>query len=92
MLFIVQPDGEITHINVLRGIEPSLDREAVRILDGMPRWHAGRMGGNNVPVYCIFPITFRIISRLQTVSDSVSGFISRHAINFMGVYHHFSGN
>ncbi len=58
--FIVQPDGEITHINVLRGIEPSLDREAVRILDGMPRWHAGRMGGNNVPVYCIFPITFRL--------------------------------
>lgn len=58
--FIVQPDGEITHVNVLRGIEPSLDREAVRILDGMPRWHAGRMDGTKVPVYCIFPITFRL--------------------------------
>lgn len=58
--FIVQPDGAITHVNVLRGIEPSLDREAVRVLDEMPRWHAGRMGGNNVPVYCIFPITFRL--------------------------------
>ena len=58
--FVVQPDGAITHINVLRGIEPSLDREAVRILDGMPRWHAGRNNGSTVPVYCIFPITFRL--------------------------------
>lgn len=58
--FIVQPDGEVTHVNVLRGIMPSLDREAVRILDRMPRWQAGRMAGMAVPVYCIFPINFRL--------------------------------
>lgn len=58
--FIVQPDGEVTHVNVIRGIMPSLNREAVRILDHMPRWQAGRMAGTAVPVYCMFPITFRL--------------------------------
>lgn len=58
--FIVQPDGEVTHINVLRGVEPTLDREAVRVLDSMPNWRAGSIGGNKVPVYCILPVTFRL--------------------------------
>jgi TonB family protein len=58
--FIVEPDGAVTHINVIRGVEPTLDREAVRILDGMPHWHAGRNNGSTVPVYCIFPVTFRL--------------------------------
>ncbi len=58
--FIVQPDGSITHVNVLKSVEPSLDREAVRILDKMPKWEAGRLDGNNVPVICIFPVNFRL--------------------------------
>lgn len=58
--FIVQPDGSITHVNVLRSVEPSLDREAVRILDKMPKWEAGQLDGNNVPVICIFPVNFRL--------------------------------
>ncbi len=58
--FVVQPDGSITHVNVLKSVEPSLDREAVRILDKMPRWEAGVLDGNNVPVICIFPVNFRL--------------------------------
>jgi len=58
--FIVQPDGSITHVNVLKSVEPSLDREAVRILDKMPKWEAGILDGNNVPVICIFPVNFRL--------------------------------
>ncbi len=58
--FIVQPDGNITHVNVLRGVEPSLDREAVRVLDSMPDWRAGRIDSTNVPVYCILPVFFRL--------------------------------
>lgn len=58
--FIVQPDGSITHINVLRGVEPSLDREAVRVLNSMPQWKAGRIEGIPVPVYCILPVVFRL--------------------------------
>ena len=40
--FILQTE---THINVLRGVEPSLDREAVRVLNSMPQWKAGRIEG-----------------------------------------------
>lgn len=58
--FIVQPDGTVTHINVLRGVEASLDREAVRVLDSMPNWQAGRIDGVKVPVYCIMPVNFRL--------------------------------
>lgn len=58
--FVVQPDGEITHVNVLRGVEPSLDREAVRVLDSMPQWQAGLLDGVPVPVYCILPVNFRL--------------------------------
>jgi TonB family protein len=58
--FIVQPDGQITHINVIRGVEPSLNREAIRLINNMPRWHAGRLNGVSVPVVCILPITFRL--------------------------------
>ena len=58
--FVVNTDGTISHVQVMRGVEESLDREAVRIIGNMPRWEAGRMGQNPVPVYCILPIAFRL--------------------------------
>ena len=58
--FVVQPDGTITHVNVLKSVEPSPDREAVRILDKMPRWEAGVLAGITVPVICILPVNFRL--------------------------------
>jgi len=57
--FIVMPNGAISNIEVLRGVEESIDREAVRIIKNMPSWRAGRISGNAVPVYCIVPIPFR---------------------------------
>lgn len=57
--FIVNADGSISHIAVLRGVEESLNREAVRIISEMPHWHAGKLDNENVPVYCILPIAFR---------------------------------
>lgn len=58
--FVVQPDGSVTHINVLRSVDPSLDREAVRVLSTMPNWRAGRIGNESVPVYYILPVQFRL--------------------------------
>lgn len=57
--FIVNEDGSISHISVLRGVEESLNREAVRIISRMPAWEAGTIGDTPVPVYCILPIPFR---------------------------------
>ncbi len=58
--FIVNPDGSISHIKVIRGVETSLNTEAVRIISEMPHWIAGRVAHENVPVYCILPIPFRL--------------------------------
>lgn len=58
--FIVNADGSLSHISVIRGVEESLDREAVRILSKMPDWIAGEVDENPVAVYCILPIPFRI--------------------------------
>lgn len=57
--FVVNEDGSISHISVLRGVEESLDREAVRVISRMPAWDAGMIDDSPVPVYCIVPIAFR---------------------------------
>lgn len=57
--FIVQPDGSVSYVEVLRGVEKSLNDEAVRIITNMPKWTPGKVEGTNVPTYCILPISFR---------------------------------
>lgn len=57
--FIVMEDGSISHVSVVRGVEQTLDREAVRVISQMPRWDAGQVGGQRVPVMCFLPIAFR---------------------------------
>ncbi len=57
--FIVNPDGDICNVEVIRGVEPSLDREAVRVIRNMPDWKAGSISDIAVPVYVILPIAFR---------------------------------
>lgn len=57
--FIVMPDGTLKNIEVVRGVEQSIDREALRIIQNMPPWKAGRIGKVAVPVYWILPIPFR---------------------------------
>lgn len=58
--FVVNTDGSISNVTVVRGVEESLNREAVRIISEMPRWNAGMVNGQTVPVYCILPIAFRL--------------------------------
>lgn len=57
--FIVNKDGSISHVRVLRGVEPSLNREAVRILSRMPDWNPGRLEGETVPVRVVRSVAFR---------------------------------
>lgn len=57
--FVVNTDGSITNITVLKGVEESLNREAVRVISEMPKWKVGKLGGETVPVHCILPIAFR---------------------------------
>lgn len=58
--FIVNTDGSICNVTVLRSVCPSLDKEAVRIIREMPAWKPGKLDGEDVPVHCIIPIAFRL--------------------------------
>lgn len=57
--FVVNSDGSISHISILRGVEESLNKEAMRIVASMPKWTAGKINNTTVPVRCIIPIAFR---------------------------------
>ena len=57
---VINADGSVGDIYVVRGVEVSLDREAVRILRSMPNWHAGMLGGDKVSVRCFIPVVFRL--------------------------------
>ena len=56
--FVIKKDGSIADIEVIRGIDPSLDREAIRILNAMPNWKPGQQRGHDVAVKYTVPITF----------------------------------
>ncbi len=57
--FVVNKDGSIVDVKVLRGVDPYLDKEAVRVVSSMPKWKPGRQRGK--PVRCKFtvPVTFK---------------------------------
>lgn len=57
--FVVERDGSITDIQVSRGVDPSLDKEAIRVLSSMPHWIPGKQNGKVVRVKCSVPVTFR---------------------------------
>ncbi|MHC1703154.1 MAG: energy transducer TonB [Tenuifilaceae bacterium] len=56
--FVVESDGRLTNVRVLRGVDPSLDKEAVRVVESSPRWNPGKQRGKPVRVSFTFPITF----------------------------------
>ncbi|MDI9605256.1 MAG: TonB family protein [Bacteroidota bacterium] len=58
--FVVSKTGEISDVEVLRGVDPSLDKEAVRVVESMPKWIPGRQRGRAVPVYFTLPVLFRL--------------------------------
>jgi protein TonB len=58
--FVVERDGSITDVQVMRGVDPSLDREAVRVIGQMPRWNPGKQRGQAVRVRFTLPVVFRL--------------------------------
>lgn len=56
--FIVEANGGITHVQVLQGVHPWLDNEALRVLRGMPRWKPGKRDGRPVRVRYTLPVVF----------------------------------
>ncbi len=58
--FVVTKDGTVKDVNVLRSLDPSCDKEAIRVLLSMPRWIPGKQNGKPVAVKFTVPIIFRL--------------------------------
>jgi len=59
--FVVEKDGSISDVKVVRGIGGGCDEEAVRVVKSMPRWKPGKQKGQPVRVYFTLPIEFKLM-------------------------------
>ena len=60
VLFIVEKNGSIKDTKVVRGIDPSLDNEALRVINAMPKWEPGKHKGETVSVKYTVPVAFKL--------------------------------
>ena len=58
--FTVFKDGSVGNVKVLRGVDPSLDKEAMRVVSSSPRWEPGRQRDRTVNVTYQFPVIFQL--------------------------------
>jgi TonB family protein len=58
--FVVKYTGEVGNVQVIKGVDPSLDKEAQRVIEKLPVWKPGRQGGKPVNVWYSVPVTFQL--------------------------------
>ena len=58
--FIIEKDGKVTDVKVVRGVSEELDAEAVKVISASPEWKAGRVNGNKVRTSMSIPVEFRL--------------------------------
>lgn len=60
--FVVEKDGSIGDISILKGVDPMLDKEALRVVEEMPKWKPGKVKGEPVASFFNLPVSFKITS------------------------------
>ena len=60
--FVVNKDGSISDIEIMRGVDPALDNEAKRVIRNAPEWDPGKQRGKPVRVQFTIPIVFKLSS------------------------------
>ncbi|MDY6207144.1 MAG: TonB family protein [Prevotella sp.] len=58
--FVVERDGSVSNVQVVRGVDPSLDKEAARVVKSMPKWTPGKQNGQAVRVKYNVPVVFKL--------------------------------
>jgi len=61
--FVINRNGEVGQITVISGVDPLLDREAVRVVQSMPKWIPGKQNGKSVNVFYTVPVVFRLLNQ-----------------------------
>lgn len=57
---VVETDGSISNVEILRSVESSIDAEAIRVIKSMPRWNPGKLNGKPVKTQYTVPVTFHL--------------------------------
>ncbi len=71
--FIVEKDGSITNVRVVRSVDQRLDDEAVRVISASPKWKAGRVNGERVRTSMTLPVEFRLARSSDRKSFGING-------------------
>ena len=58
--FCVTAKGNVDRVSVLRGVDPEIDAEAIRVVNSLPAFKPGKQGGKPVPVWYMVPVTFAL--------------------------------
>lgn len=58
--FVVGKDGSVSQAQIVRGVDASLDKEALRVVNSMPKWNPGMNNGQPANVWFTLPITFKL--------------------------------
>lgn len=68
--FIVNKDGSITDVKIVRGVDPLIDAEAIRVIESMPKWKPGKQRGQAVDVRFTLPVVFRLDAPMDFDDDT----------------------
>lgn len=58
--FVINQKGEVENVKIARGVDPALDKEAIRVVQGLPKWKPGSQRGKPVRVSYTVPINFQL--------------------------------
>lgn len=71
--FIIEKDGSISDVKVVKSVDEELDAEAVRVITASPKWKAGKVSGNRVRSVLTLPVEFRLEKNNGKPSFGVKG-------------------
>lgn len=77
--FVVEKDGRLSDFQVVRGVDPILDKEAMRVLKAMPNWIPGKQRGEDVRVRFTLPVVFKLVGNDDVASSSSQAPIKQSA-------------
>ena len=84
--FVVEPDGSISDAHVVKSVSPSLDAEAIRVINAMPNWEPGKQNGEAIRVKYTVPITFRLgDGPVQTVQNQSTPYKAGYEAGIKGI-------
>ena len=91
--FVVGKDGSIGNVGILRGVDPALDAEAIRVISGMPKWKPGTQKGEPVNVKYTVPVMFRLTPKpVEKIDEMIADKMPEFPGGMTGLMQHLSKN